>query len=501
MSKIGLYIRLSVEDQIKIKESESITSQRMYLNDYLDKNAELKHLERVEYVDDGYSGTNENRPSYQRLLEDVKSGQITNIVVKDMSRFLRDYITLGDYLENIFPFLGIRFIAINDGYDSAKELGNGVEIDVQFKNLMYDFYAKVASAKVKAVKQTLNEQGKVLSWNPPYGYMKYPEDKHKIIPDDKTAWVVVKIYELYLEGLSMRKINDYLNEHEIITPAQRKLELTKMDYSKRYKNIKDNPAWNFSSVIGILNDEIYTGTYVYGRVDKSLINGTKNKGKALPKEEWGKVYDNHEPLISKEVFERVQELKASKTFKGNNTDYKWYQHSPLQGFLRCPECGYLLSCQKTTRKRKGKPDKVHRYFRCRYCKNDGVKIRGSNADKIEPIIFEVIKEKYDIASDLKEQTKKTVNYDQKITDLEISKQVSYEKYQLGQISRLDFIEKKKRLDGQIEKLKQAQFESNEVIEAEEITEDKLTRELMEKYIESIVVRGNEVLKINWKQGS
>ena len=137
MSKIALYIRLSVEDQVKDKESESIISQRMYLNDYLDQNAEFKHLERVEYVDDGYSGTNENRPSYQRLLEDVKSGQITNIIVKDMSRFLRDYITLGDYLENIFPFLGVRFIAINDGYDSLKEVGNGVDIDVQFKNLIH----------------------------------------------------------------------------------------------------------------------------------------------------------------------------------------------------------------------------------------------------------------------------------------------------------------------------------------------------------------------------
>lgn len=125
-------------------------------------------------------------------------------------------------------------------------------------------------------------------------------------------------------------------------------------------------------------------------MDKSLVNGTKEKSKYLPKENWGRILNNHEAIISQEVFDEVQELKASKTFKGKNTDYKWHQHSPLQGFLYCPECGHLLSCQKTTKKRNGKPDKIHRYFRCRYCKNDGVKVIGSNADKVEPLVLEAI---------------------------------------------------------------------------------------------------------------
>lgn len=496
MSKIALYIRLSVEDQIKFKESESIISQRMYLNDYLNQNTELKHLERVEYIDDGYSGTNENRPSYQRLLEDVKSGQVTNIIVKDMSRFLRDYITLGDYLENIFPFLGIRFIAINDGYDSSKEVGNGVELDVQFKNLMYDFYAKDASAKVKAVKKTLNEQGKIQSWNPPYGYMKDPEDKYKIIPDEETSWVVKKIYELYLEGLSTRKIKDYLNENEIITPAQRKLQLTKMDYSNRYTTIKDNPAWNFSSVIDILADEIYTGTYIYSRVDKSLVNGTKEKSKYLPKEDWGRVVNNHEEIISKDVFDEVQELKASKRFKDKNTDYKWHNHSPLQGFLYCPECGHVLAMTRSKRQRKDGTVKEHRYFRCRYCKNDGVKIIGSNADKVEPLVLEAIKVKCDISSEIQEQKKYLIDSDVLIQDLESKKLASYEKYKLGKMTRLDFIEEKKKLDDEIDVLINEQ--SKKVVQQANMHEEKLTRKLMEKDIKSIIVRGNQILKIEWK---
>ena len=142
MSKIALYIRLSVEDQMKKDESESIINQRYFLNDFLDRNDEFKSFKREEYVDDGYTGTNEKRPSFQRMLEEVKSGKINTIIVKDLSRFMRDYISLGDYLENIFPFLGIRFIAINDGYDSDKEKGMEQTLISSFKGLLYDFLYK-----------------------------------------------------------------------------------------------------------------------------------------------------------------------------------------------------------------------------------------------------------------------------------------------------------------------------------------------------------------------
>ena len=206
MTKIALYIRLSVEDQMKKEESESIINQRSYLNDYLNRYDEFKEFQREEFVDDGYSGTNEKRPAFQRMLEEVKTGQVKIIIVKDLSRFMRDYIVLGDYLENIFPFMGIRFIAINDGYDSAKEKGNGTDLDVQFKGLLYDFYSKDIAQKVKSVTTELKKQGKYLGWSPPLGYMKDPSDKHKIIVDKETAWIVRKVFDLALEGISTRKI-------------------------------------------------------------------------------------------------------------------------------------------------------------------------------------------------------------------------------------------------------------------------------------------------------
>ena len=227
MSKIALYIRLSVEDQMDRTESESIINQRIFLNDYLDRNTELKGFHREEFVDDGYSGTNEKRPSFQRMLDEVKNGTIKTIIVKDLSRFMRDYIVLGDYLENIFPFMGVRFIAINDGYDSAKEKGNGTDLDIQFKGLLYDFYSKDISQKVKTVTTELKKQGKYLGWSPPLGYMKDPNDKHRIIVDKETSWVVRKIFDLALKGISSRKIAMILNEENIPTPNKRKTELTK----------------------------------------------------------------------------------------------------------------------------------------------------------------------------------------------------------------------------------------------------------------------------------
>ena len=309
MSKIALYIRLSVEDQMKKDESESIINQRYFLNDFLDRNDEFKSFQREEYIDDGYTGTNEKRPSFQRMLEEVKNGKINAIIVKDLSRFMRDYISLGDYLENIFPFLGIRFIAINDGYDSDKEKGNGTDLDIQFKGLLYDFYTKDISQKVKTVTTELKKQGKFLAWSPPFGYMKDSDDKHNIIIDEKTAWIVRKVYDLALTGLASRKIAAVMNEENIPTPNERKKELTNMDYEYNIvsSDTRDAPTWTNGTVVDILSNENYTGTYVFNMQEKSVL--TPGSFKFNPKEEWGRVYDHHEAIISREEFDKVQEIK------------------------------------------------------------------------------------------------------------------------------------------------------------------------------------------------
>ena len=444
MSKIALYIRLSVEDQVKETESESIISQRMLLNEYLDNKEDLKHFERFEYVDDGYSGTNENRPAYQRLLEDIKSGKVKNIIVKDMSRFLRDYLSLGDYLENIFPFLGVRFIAINDSYDSDQEKGNGTDLDIQFKTLMYDFYSKDASVKTKTVRDTLNRQGKVQAWAAPYGYRKDPNDKYKYLIDEKVAWVVRKIFDLALEGLSMSRIAQYLNEQKIEVPAKRKLELTEMDYKAKYLNTE--LIWTNKTVTDILDNENYTGVYLFNKYEHSVFIGRKTRVRS--RDQWERVYDHHEPIVSEEEFQKVQEIKKSRSLlKGKkNTDFPWRKHSPLQGFARCPKCNHILACNRSIRKRKNKPDIVYRYFRCRICKMKGEKRQGSNADIVEPIVYQAIIERFGKESNTCQSEKPAVDYDDRLKNIEITKQSLYEKYKLGKITRLDFIEKKERLD-------------------------------------------------------
>lgn len=151
MKKIAFYISLSVEDKMSIAESESISNQRAIINAYVNSKDNLKGKISEEYVDYGYSGTNIKRPAFTRLINDIKKLEVDTIIVKDLSRFMRDYITMGDYLENIFPFMGVRFIAINDNYDSSFEKGNGTNIDIQFKNLLHEFYARDASEKVRSV--------------------------------------------------------------------------------------------------------------------------------------------------------------------------------------------------------------------------------------------------------------------------------------------------------------------------------------------------------------
>lgn len=177
MNRIAIYLRLSEEDYKKTDESISIVNQRDYIRSYIENENSLKDSEIEEYIDDGYSATNTNRPSFLRLIDDIKGGRVGTIIVKDMSRFSRDYILLGDYLSNILPFLKIRFIAINDNYDSLKEQGNGIDTDAQFKTLYYDLFSKELSEKVRSSVKQIKSQGKNTNWAAPFGYIKDPEDK------------------------------------------------------------------------------------------------------------------------------------------------------------------------------------------------------------------------------------------------------------------------------------------------------------------------------------
>ena len=196
--RIAMYLRLSKEDD-KIKtESNSISMQRLLIEDYVQKN--FTDYELQEYVDDGFSGTNLNRPGMFRLLGEAGEGKIDCIIVKDFSRFARDYIELGDYLEQIFPFLGIRFISINDQYDSNAYRGSIADIDMNFKNLLYDLYSKDLSQKVRTALAARKAKGQYVSAHTPFGYQKDPEDRHMLIIKEDEARIVAKIFDLAFQG-------------------------------------------------------------------------------------------------------------------------------------------------------------------------------------------------------------------------------------------------------------------------------------------------------------
>jgi len=513
MSNIAIYLRISVEERTG-RESESIGNQRIFLRDYISKNDEFKGMTVTEYMDDGYSGSSENRPEFQKMLEDLRNNKIDCIIVKDLSRFARDYILLGDYLENILPFMGVRFIAVNDGYDSNEESGNGTELDVQFKGLLYDFYCKDCSKKVKSVQNAQKRQGKFLAWQPPYGYMKDPEDKHQIILDEETAPIVKEIYEMSLSGLSTRKIAKILTERGVSTPGERKKEISGYDFTKRVIQTEKEhkPNWPHGTVIDILANEMYTGTYIFNKFENKTI-GARSSRKS-DKSKWERVYNHHEPIISKELFDKVQEAKKSRGFNYKRDSKDFYKKSPIQGFAKCAECGHIYSITKSVSvRRKGNVPIF--YMHCRTCK-----IRGEHkhvtlrVDKYEKIVYEALKErigeeklkeeldrKQDNSKDL---IKEMERLESRLDKLNTKKRKSLEKYKLEKITREEFMSLKEEIELEKnelkDKLKEMEKELQEKKEAkkEKTNENEFTRELVNRYIDEILIDADGNCEIKFK---
>ena len=212
MEQIAMYLRLSKKDEFIRDESNSITNQRAFIRNYINKDKTLRKMNALEFVDDGYTSKNMDRPDMQRMLDFLKRKQINCVIVKDFSRFSRDHIEQGKYIEQILPFMGVRFIAINDNYDSSDYVGGIGEIDVAFKGILYDFFSEEQSVKVSITLDAKRGSGKYISAFAPYGYMKSPVDKHKLVVDEYAGQIVKRIFREYLSGKSMYKIAESLNE-------------------------------------------------------------------------------------------------------------------------------------------------------------------------------------------------------------------------------------------------------------------------------------------------
>ena len=303
MSKItAMYIRLSMEDEDvslnQKEESNSVSSQRKLLEAFIGNHSELKDTKVQEYCDDGFTGTKFERPGYMKLMEDVRADKISCIVVKDLSRLGRDYIEVGSLLEQILPLYQVRVIAVNDNYDSDNYDGSTGGMNVAFKNLIYMLYSRDLSNKVSSAMHTRILKGENISGQLRYGYVKDPNDKHKIIVDPEAAEVVKLIFELTAQGKRKTEVANYLNAHGIDTPSAYKKRKGSENF---FHAVEVKSLWSTSSIRDILNDEVYLGKLIWNKTKKRI--GSNNTSSYVPKDEWMVIENCHEPIITQELFD------------------------------------------------------------------------------------------------------------------------------------------------------------------------------------------------------
>ncbi len=311
-------MRLSKEDEDILykqkEESNSIRTQRLLLQGYISQRDDLREYQIIEYVDEGYSGKNFDRPEIKRLLSDVRNNRIHCIMVKDFSRFGRDYVEVGNYIEKVFPFMGIRFIAVNNHFDSiTMKAGEVPDMDFSFQNLIYDYYSVENSIKTKKVQEKRRQEGKYMSVYAPYGYLKDPQDNNHLIIDEEAALHIRDIYAWYLEGKTKAEIARILDARKVLTPAEYMIAKGS-NYNWRYK--ESQGKWCGAIIGRILRNRIYTGTLVSGKTEAIEIGGKRVRYKK--EEEWCITRNTHQPIISKELFEEVQNLEI--IYKGNKSD-------------------------------------------------------------------------------------------------------------------------------------------------------------------------------------
>ncbi len=331
--KVAIYLRLSKEDgdlsfSSSKFESNSISNQRKLIENYILLHPDLQFVE--EYKDDGYTGTNFDRSDFNRMMDDIYAKKIDCVIVKDLSRFGRDYIDCGKYIEKVFPKLDVRFIAVTDNYDSAN-IRSADSMYVPMKNLMNDTYSRDISEKVRSHLNTRREHGKFTSSHAMYGYLKDPNDKNHLIIDDYAASIVRDIFKWKIEGLSPESIATRLNEMGILSPMEYKKVLG-IPYQSNFKTIK-NKKWSHVTVRRILKDEVYTGVLLQGK--RSKPNHKSKKYQFKDEALWVRVENAHAHIISRRDFDIVQTLLLEDTHAiSKDGDIPAYS-----GRIYCAECG------------------------------------------------------------------------------------------------------------------------------------------------------------------
>ncbi len=376
--KAGLYIRLSREDGDK-DESDSVSNQRMLLREY---SAKLPDVEVADYfIDDGWTGTNFERPGFIRLMEQIKKGSLNCIIVKDLSRFGRNYIEVGNYLEQIFPFMGVRFISIADSLDSYGNPGQMNTIMIPFKNLINDEYCRDISNKVRSSLDSRRRSGKFIGSFSAYGYVKDPDNKGELLVDESVAPIVKNIYEWFLDGLGAITIAKKLNDMGIPSPSEYK-RMCGLRYKVADSSVKGPVMWGYSAVKRILQNRMYCGDLVQG-----VMRVTSYKVKKLqrvPEDEWMVCENHHEGIVDRETFDKVQRIFETDT----RMTQEQGRVTMLGGFMRCADCGRAMNRHKNVHSYG-----TYHYFVCSTYKKVSKNVcsrHSIRADYVENAVLEAI---------------------------------------------------------------------------------------------------------------
>lgn len=349
-----LYLRLSRDDGDK-EESNSITGQRELLRDFIQNRPELR--EYAVRIDDGFTGSNFERPDFKKMMEDVKEGRTNCIIVKDLSRFGRNYLDAGEYIEKIFPFLGVRFIAVNDNYDSLGEKSASDDLVIPFKNLINEAYCRDISVKVRTQLEIKRKSGQYIGAFAVYGYMKDETDKNRLIVDEYAADIVRDIFAWKLDGMSPQDIAVRLNQSGILSPMEYKKSLG-MKFATSFK-ANAQAAWSANSVLRILKNPVYIGVLTQGKETTPSYKVRKRIIK--PEDEWAVIPDSHEPIVRREDFETVQKVLTLDTRRSPDDS----NVQLFSGMVFCGECGASM-----VRKTVPSGNKKYVYYVCSAHKQD-----------------------------------------------------------------------------------------------------------------------------------
>ncbi|HHD5755284.1 TPA: recombinase family protein [Streptococcus pyogenes] len=357
----GLYCRLSKDDGNSV-ESMSIWSQKVMLKQYAESNSIAIY---DYYVDDGYSGTNFERPSFKKMITDIENGKINCVITKDLSRLGRNYLQSGAYIEMYFPQKNIRYIAITDGIDTLNSNQNDI---MPFKNILNEMYAKDTSKKVKSAIQSRMREGTYIGSKAPFGYLKDPNNKRRLIIDEKTKPIIELIYKLCLEGKGTQLISQELMKRKIPRPSA-----FVENAEKLYGLTEENKyQWSHRMVLNVLRDPVYCGNMA--RNKRPTLSFKNSKRMYIPKSDYIYAKDTHEGIVSEEIWEQVQTMIDKR--KCNNKKGLYYDNI-FQGLVRCPKCGYALTPKTDYRlKKKELIDFVH--FSCSTYKKYGVNACSSH---------------------------------------------------------------------------------------------------------------------------